>query len=452
MLTRSRRAVASSATLAPGMSLNPFKSLPNGREVWAWGMYDLANQSFQLLINTLLFSIYVAKVIAPTPEKGKTAWGLMAASAMLIVVVLSPIVGALADARAWKKRLLIATGIGAAACTALLALLGPGTLAFAFGIYITASVLVGLGENFLGSFLPELSTPQNVGRVSAIGWTMSYVGALGLLGVTAIAVYIFKMDQPHEWRWIFVIAGAWFSAGMLPSVFLLKERATPLPVDQRRSPIIDAFRQLRQSVRESAKYRELRRFFLAAFIYSLGTNTVIYFLGTIGDQFGFGIGQLTLMALVTAMTAGVGAIFAARYQDRLGHKKTLLVFLTIWVVSTLAMASAKLVQAPVGTFWFVAAGIGLGIGGIGTGSRALVGAFTPKDRGGEFFGVWGMVYKFSAVVGLIGFVLITTLSGSKSALASSIPLFSLTIAFALGAVLLLRVNEGAGVAAAGNGR
>ena len=70
------------------MTLNPFKSLPNPREVWAWGMYDLANQSFQLLINTLLFAIYVAKVIAPNPDAGKTAWGLMAAVA--IGVVASP--------------------------------------------------------------------------------------------------------------------------------------------------------------------------------------------------------------------------------------------------------------------------------------------------------------------------------------------------------------------------
>lgn len=446
MLTRSGQPSAGSATLPAHMALNPFKALPNGREVWAWGMYDLANQSFQLLINTLLFGNYIAKVVASTPDKGKTAWGAMAASAMLIVVIVSPVVGALADARAWKKRLLIATGIGAALCTGLLAVLGPGMLPLAIALYVTAGVLVGLGENFLGSFLPELSTPQTVGRISAIGWTMSYVGALGLLAITAIAVFGFKMQDPSQWRWIFIIAGLWFVGGMLPSMFILRERATPLPAEARRGVIADAFRQLRTSVHESAKYRQLRRFFAAAFIYSLGTNTVIYFLGMIGDQFGFGIGKLTLMALVTALTAGAGSLFAARHQDRLGHRRTLFIFLGIWILTTLAMAFASLFSAPQWTFWLVAGGVGLGIGGIGTGSRALVGAFTPEDRGGEFFGVWGMVYKLSAVVGLVAFVVVSKAFGPTA------PLFALTLAFATGAALLLRVDEKAGVEAAGNGR
>lgn len=159
--------------------LNPFARLPNGRVVWAWGMYDLANQSFTLIINTLLFSIFFKEVVVGvgTPQsaaRGDSLWSITFASSMLVVVVLSPFAGALADARAWRRRFLLGTGLVCVALTCSFAGLGPGMIVLAIALYIPANVAYQLGENFLASFLPSVSTSRNIGRVSGIGWAMGY--------------------------------------------------------------------------------------------------------------------------------------------------------------------------------------------------------------------------------------------------------------------------------------
>jgi UMF1 family MFS transporter len=166
---------------------------------------------------------------------------------------------------------------------------------------------------------------------------------------------------------------------------------------------------------------------------------VVYFLGQIGDDFGFEIGLLTLMALVMAVTAGAGAVLAGRYQDRLGHRRTIAAFLAVWVVSTLLMATAARLGLGKAWFWPVAGGLGVALGGIGTSSRAAVGAFTPPGKSGEFFGLWGTAYKLSGVVGLLVF------AWASKHLGQAASLFVLSGFFAAGLALLPLVDEREGV-------
>ena len=421
----------------------PFRSLPNPRAVFSWGVYDLANQSFQLLINTLLFSLFVEEVLVTEPGRGAGVWGMMAAASLIGVVLLSPIAGAIADERAWKREMLIASGVVCATLTCLLAVLQPGQVWLGFALYVAAAIACGLGENFLGSFLPEISTPDTVGRVSAIGWTMSYIGALALLGITA--VYAFGLGRPEiaQARPMFVFAGLWFFAGMLPLIFWLRERATPASSRAGLGAVVaGAFGRLAASARDTTKYRHLARFYLAFFVYSVGTMTVIYFLGLIGKNLAFELPQLILMALVVALTAGVSSALVGRVQDRLGHKRTISMMLVTWVVATLTMAGADWLALPTGFFWVVAGLIGFALGGVGTASRAMVGAFTPVSRAGEFFGIWGMVYKLAGIAGVLVFGRVSSAWGMPAALCV------LAGFFGLGLLLLQRVNESEGIAAA----
>jgi UMF1 family MFS transporter len=404
-------------------------------------MYDLANQSFQLLINTLLFSIFITRVVAETPAAGQALWGRMIAVALLLVVVLSPVVGALADQRAWKREILLTTGVLCALFTAALALLGPGQTGLAFALYVAAAVACGLGENFLAAFLPEVSTPANIGRVSAIGWTMSYVGAVLLLGITALYAFVLGRPDIAQARPLFVFAGLWFAAGILPAFFLLREKAQPQP-GRAGTAVAAAFVRLAQSARQSARYRQLVRFFASFFVYSMGVMTMIYFLGVIGDRLGFALPQLILLALVIAVTAGAASAGVARVQDRLGHRRTVAVFLMIWIAATLAMAGAEEFHVPVAAYWAVAGLIGVALGGLGTAGRALVGAFTPPERAGEFFGLWGMVYKLGGIAGVVAFGQVAKAFGQPAALLLVAGLF------AAGLALLMRVDEAEGVAAA----
>ncbi|MDX2148583.1 MAG: MFS transporter [Planctomycetota bacterium] len=427
------------------MAINPFQGLPRPRAVFSWGMYDLANQSFQLLINTLLFPLYVRNVIALDTASGDSAWSTMTTGGLVGVMVLAPLIGALADARAWKRELLLGTGFASIALMLVLPFLGPGSLALAIPLYITTAILVGLGETFLGSFLPQLSTPQTVGRVSAIGWTMSYIGALGLLGIAALAVFQFGLDQPSEWRWLFVLAAIWFLLGMLPSIFHLREETTPTARANPLQAVGQTFQRLGATIRSHRRHRQLFRFLVAFGVYSMGTLTVIFYAGIIGEERGFDIGMLIVMALVMTLTAGVGAVLAAKYQDRLGHRRTITLFLLAWIASTVALGLLAITNASTLIFFAISAGIGLGLGGIGTASRAMVGAFTPDAKAAEFFGLWGMVYRLGGALGVMTFGILKR----PTILGDAYALFVITLFFLVGLGLLMRVNEKAGMLEAG---
>lgn len=419
----------------------PFRSLSNPAAVFAWGMYDLANQSFQLLISTLLFPIFVSGVIVGDPIRGQVAWTRMSAAGLLLVVLLSPITGALADQRAWKRELLLGSGIVCAALTLGLGMLQPGQLALAFVIYLIAAVACGLGENFLGSFLPEISTPKTVGRISGIGWTMSYIGALLLMAIAGAYTMGLNRVDASQMRPLLVFAGVWFALGMLPAFFWLHERASAPDLAEGSGTILGGtFKRLATSAQETAKYKQLVRFFLAFAVYSAGTMTMIFNIGLIGERLGFELNKLIPMAALLALTAGTASAIAGRVQDRFGHVRTISVFLILWVISTLLMAGAGQFHASEPVYWGVAAVIGVALGGIGTSSRAIVGAFTPDERAGEFFGLWGMIYKLSGIVGVLLFGMLLSVAGQPVAL--------LVVAglFALGLVLLLRVDEAEGIA------
>ncbi|MCC5823364.1 MAG: MFS transporter [Phycisphaerales bacterium] len=423
----------------------PFRSLAEPRAVFSWGIYDVANQSFQLLINTLLFPLFIVGVIVADDSKGRLAWFSMSAVSLGLIVVLSPVIGAMADQRAWKRELLLTTGVICATLTFALGFLQPGQLPLAIALYIIAAVALGLGENFLGSFLPEISTPKTVGRVSAIGWTMSYVGALVLLIITAAYATIAARDENGtiEIRPMLYFAGVWFGLGIIPAAIWLREKATPVKTDAA-TIIGGAFRRLAESARESTRYRQLARFYAAFSVYSMGTMTMIFGLGVIGDRLGFGLEELIRMALVVTVTGGLSAAGAGLVQDRLGHVRTISIFLGIWVLCTIAMAAAEFIKPPPPVYFGVAALIGLGLGGIGTSSRAIVGAFTPAGRSGEFFGLWGMAYKLAGMVGVGLFGLVSHLAGQPVALLLAAALFG------TGWLLLLRIDEADGIRAAGH--
>ncbi|CAN0549552.1 unnamed protein product, partial [Laminaria digitata] len=138
----------------------PFRSLPNPREVWAWGMFDLANQSFTLLIITVLFPIYFREIAVGDSQRGDAMWSIAISVALFIVVGLSPFVGAFADGHRARKKMLMGSGMLCILLTASLALIGPGWGWYALLLFVPANVLYQLGENLLASFLPSLATTR----------------------------------------------------------------------------------------------------------------------------------------------------------------------------------------------------------------------------------------------------------------------------------------------------
>ena len=416
----------------------------------SWGAFDLANQSFTLVINTLLFGIFVKEVVMAGEKTGDFVWSLMGSISLGVVAICGPILGALADARGWKKRLLIGTGIFCAILTACLYFLPSGAEAgiplavtLAFLIYVPANIAYSFGENFLASFLPEISDRKTMGRVSAIGWTMGYLGALLLLIALVVATTVFGINASSQFRPLLLFAGIWFAIMIVPTALFLPERA---PAENSRSahPMRDALRQFGRTVRETSRFRDLASLFVSFFIYGMGVQVIIFFAGMIArGDFEFTTQQLFIFSVVVTLFAGVSAFGTGMIQDRIGHKATLLGFLALWTVVSgglmllahIRLSAADPSSVPVWPVWAVGAGIGLGLGGIGTATRASVGVLTPSHRTAEFFGLWGTTYKLAGVVGLPLFGLVRSTVGKVPSLGV------LTAFFVVGGLLVWRLID-----------
>lgn len=402
---------------------DPLRGIANRGEVVAWGMYDLANQSFTLLINTLLFPVFFREIVVGSGRSatGDRLWSAMVSGSLLVVVVVSPVVGAMADARGWRKRMLIGTGVVCASATIGLGLVGAGSVWVAVAVYAMANIAFQLGENFLASYLPSVATGRTIGRVSAIGWAMGYAGALGLLAISLAAMGLFGWEETAAWRPLIVFAGVWFLLGIVPPMVVLKE-----PAADAGGAGVGAMRLAAMRVRETwthaGRHSQLMRFLAAFFIYAMGVQAVIFFSGVVAKEVVFAGDpraniKLVLFIAQLTVTAGIAAVVAGKVQDRIGARVMALVFLGVWLVSVLGFAAFSAAPgAPEWAFWLLGNGIGFGLGGIGTASRSLVGRFTPGHRAAEFFGLWGMVYKGAGVVGVFVFGQTRAAAGDAAAL------------------------------------
>jgi len=422
----------------------PMQGIERPREVAAWGFYDLANQSFTLLIITLLFPLYFKEVAVADPQRGDALWSAGFAGSLFIVVALSPVAGAVADAMRARKRVLIGTGAACAALTAALSLVEPGMWWLGLVLFVPANICYQIGENMLASFLPSLSTPRTIGRVSGIGWAMGYAGSLALLVLVWLGAMIMDWSSSADWRPFFVLAGVWFAAFMIPSALALREPRERTIDPERLGPGL-VYRRLARTVKDARRFNQLARFLMAFLVYGFGVQTMIAFAAILASDFGIRDTGLVVFALQIAVTAGLSAIVVSRFQDRVGVQRTVAFFLIIWIASCVSLLAIRVTLgtgAPQWMFWAVGNGIGVGLGGIGTSSRAMVGFFAPRARVGEFFGLWGMTYKLAGAIGVLSFGQVKAWVGDAAALAL------LTAFFVVGLALVKRVDMAAGIRAA----
>lgn len=425
--------------------LNPFAGLPNPKEVWAWGMYDLAHQSFTLLITTIFFAIYFKKVVVVNDEpRGTELWGYAFGITSVIIVLVSPLAGALADFSGRKKAFLVALGVVCVVFTCALAFTGAGTVSLAMTLYIVANTAYMLGDNFVAAFLPEVSTRETVGRVSALGWTMGYVGALVCVPAAALILWLMGTGDAAM-KVIFVFAGLWFLLAMIPTIVIIKERKQPESLPPGKSLLTVGFTRLWETAKEVRHFRQIAAFFAVFLVYSCGVQTFIVFAGVLAEQY---VSGTTFLLLIWALAAvsGVAAFGAGAVQDRIGHRATVVISLCVWLLTALGAAALPAQSAPGGSvpwyLWPVGIGIGIGLGAIGTSSRALVGVMTPEAKTAEFFGLWGLSLKGAGAIGPPIYGLAAHSMGQSKAL--------LLIAgfFVLGLIGMLFVNPRAGRAAA----
>ncbi|MDH5729418.1 MAG: MFS transporter, partial [Gammaproteobacteria bacterium] len=362
-------------------------------------------------------------------------WTLAIAIANGIVFLSAPVIGAIADHSALKKRFLLISTLGCVVFTALLALCGPGEIVLAMILIILSSLMFFTSENLISAFLPEICPPEKMGRISAYGWTLGYLGGMLTLGVCLYIVTSAKAAglsaEVYVPQTMLVVAAIFFLAS-LPTFLWLKERAHAQHKGELNYLQI-GYQRLRLTLTHLPLYRDMFTFLITLTVYQCGVYTVIVLASVYAQEvMGFTTEDSIKLILVVNITAAAGAFCFGWLQDRWGSKPTLMFTLFIW------LCAAVLAHYTEQRFWFwvVANLVGVAMGASQSAGRALVGQFSPPERSGEFFGLWGLATKLSAIIGPMVYGLTTYLTQGDHRSA----ILSTAVFFLLGIILLMFVN------------
>jgi MFS transporter, UMF1 family len=410
------------------------------REILGWCMYDVADSAFTTVIVTALYAPYFSKVVVRDSSQADFLWGFAASVSEIIVAVLAPILGAIADYSGTRKRFLGICAVVITFFTASLWFVGPGMTTLGLVLYIIANVGFAGGGVFIDSFLPGISNESNAGRISGIKWSMGYLsGLLALVLCLPLASSIVdnpSSEQLSKARLIPLVVALYYAVAVIPTMLFLRDRSIPQPLPPGQSYITVGFRQLKTTLGHIRRYRELFKLLVAFMVYNDGVVTVIYFASLYAaTTIGFTTWEITIMFIAMNVVAAVGAFGFGFVADKIGQKRTIFISLSIWICAVvLAYFSYSK-----GAFYGVATLAGLGIGSTQSVTRSLLALFTPKENAAEFFGFLGIAGKALAFLGPPIFGIVSKTYGSQRPAILSIGAF-----FIVGMILLSFVDEKAG--------
>jgi len=408
-------------------------------EILAWALYDWANSAYSTLSITILVAYLQLVVLPGTPGKVVWAWGI--SCSMLVAALLSPVLGALADANQSKRRWLAGTALPGAAAAMLLACVPPEHPAPIVTLFVVMALLFELSFGFYNGFLPELADEKTMNRVSGWGFALGYLGGGTALGVVMLLmVFGPRLGVPEtvtQLRIGIFIMGLWWGVFTLPTVWFLQDRGSrpqqPLPW---RRATGAALREVGHTLKNLRRYKVLCLFLLGFLFFNDGIQTVISQASTLAiEALAFKPEDLTLLILVIQFVALPGALGVSWLADRLGQKSTLLICLAIWIGLVVA---AYFVQTKT-QFWILGILLALVLGGTQSVSRAIMGMMTPAGRTAEFFGFFNFSGKATSFLGTFVFGLILSLGGGARQ-----AVLSLLVFFLIGGILVLFINVAKG--------
>lgn len=415
-------------------------------EVWGWAMYDFANSGYTTVVLTAVFNAYFVGVVAGNAPWATLAWTAALAVSSILAMFSMPVLGAYADLRAAKKKLLALSTAGCVAGTLALAWVGAGEVGFAVAAIILSNTFYACGESLIAAFLPELARPEAMGRVSGWGWSLGYFGGMLSLGLSlGHVLWAQSRGLPAE-EFVpvtMVITAGVYGVASLVTFALLRERAVPQAGAQAALGWTASWRRLAATWRHARTYRDFLALLACTTSYQAGIAVVIALAAVYAEQvFGFRQAETMALVFIVNIASAVGAFAFGYLQDRIGHKRALGLTLAGWLLMT-GLAAAATSAA---LFWAAALLAGLCMGCSQSAGRALTGLLAPPQHLAEFFGLWTVAVRLASILGPLTYGLVTWATAGNHRLA----ILSTAGFFVLGLLLLraLDVQRGQRVALA----
>ncbi len=409
------------------------------KEEKSWILYDWANSSYATIVLASIFPIYFAGICSSSGAAGDLWWSIGTAISTFVAAILSPIVGAMADYAGMKKKLM--------------------TIFLSLGVIFTTScaifddwrlMLVGYGLSFVGfsgscmiydSFLLDVTTPERMDKVSAWGYSMGYIGGSTIPFLLCIFLVSFGssfgVDSVMASKLSMVITSLWWAIFSIPFLKNCHQK-----YGNHISPgnlIMASIRSIRITLREMVSQKALLFFMLAYFFYIDGVHTVINMSTAYGATLGLDSTGMILALLVTQIVAVPCAICFGRLASKFGTINMLTAAICLYVVICITgfimgfgieEAFLTIPQAT-SIFWMLAIMVGMVQGGIQALSRSYFGKLVPPEKSSEYFGVFDIFGKFSAVMGPALYALVLSITGR-----SSLAILVLIVLFVVGGGLI----------------
>lgn len=408
----------------------------------SWILYDVGNSAFILLVTTLvpIFFNALAKGAGLNEDLYLSYWGYAGSIATILVAILGPICGTLADRKMKKQFFTVAMLVGVAGC----AVLGftPGWLSF-LCLFILARVGYSSSLVFYDSMLPEVTSDERMDKVSSMGYAFGYIGSVIPFILCLILVLMpdtFGLTTGSAMVIAFLITAIWWVACTVPLLRRYKQTAF---VAAEKSPLLDSFRQLGRTIRDAKKEKHIFVYLLAFFFFIDGVYTIIDMATAYGTALGLDTTGLLLALLVTQIVAFPCSIAFGRLSTK--YDTGLLIKVCIIAYTCVVLFAVFLVSQ--WQFWLLAVLVGMFQGGIQALSRSYLGKIIPPERSGEFFGLMDIFGKGASFVGMTLVSVVSQLTAGVrlnvfgvTLQNENIAVSSLIVLFAIGYVLFCKAD------------
>lgn len=386
------------------------------RGLLAWSLFDWANSPTPTIVITFIFAPYFARGVVGDETRGLELWSWGMAASALIIALISPVTGAIADAAGRRKPWVGGFTLLTVIATALLWFAAPDA-AWTIPVLVLV-VLVNIGFEtstvFYNAMLPDLAPPHRMGRLSGWAWGLGYAGGIACLAL-ALAVFILPEEAPFGLddipsggvRVSALLAAGWLIVFGWPMFVFTPDRPSArLAIG---TAVARGWRRLIETGRELSRHREILRFLAARLLYIDGLNT-LFALGGIYAATAFAMTEedVLIFAVCLNVTAGLGAAGFAWLDDWLGPKQTIVIALLCLCVC----GGGILIVEGVTWFWVLGMALGIFIGPVQSASRSLMARMAPPEMTGEMFGFFALSGKVTSFIGPLLVGTVTALSGN----------------------------------------